>query len=62
MTKRNLYFEIDDIFETSDGRIWRVCGVIHDDKIVYGYDNVSFKEIKFTFDDVVNKWSKEKQE
>ena len=59
---KEITFEIDDIFETVDGILWRVSAVVHDDKLVYGYNDNYINEIKFNFTDIINKWTKENLE
>ena len=57
---KKITFEIDDIFETADGILWRVCAVIHADKFVYGYNDDYIDEMPFHFEEVINKWTKER--
>ena len=54
-------FEIDDIFETRDGKLWRVSGVVHDDHLVYAYDD-DLNELEFSFNEVVTCWAKKEQD
>jgi hypothetical protein len=49
-------FEIDDIFETHNGQLWRVSSVIHDLELVWAFDDD--EELEFNFSEVATHWKK----